>query len=86
MDDFNKLKELLDTQHDFPSVYVFKFIVPKELVEDFEKLFKGAEELKLRNSKKGNYISLTARVNVDSSDAVISVYKQAAKYEKVISL
>ena len=67
MHDFEKLKEGLEANHDFPTEYMFKFVVPNTPEKDaeFKSLLPNA---KFTNniSKTGKYISYTAIVKMDS--------------------
>ncbi|MTI33441.1 DUF493 family protein [Xanthovirga aplysinae] len=85
---FESFKEKLDLQHKFPEVYTFKFIVPSTQVEEIKSLFLLDRTSKIveKPSKGGKYISVTAKVLMDSSDDVIRIYKNAQKVEGVISL
>jgi len=78
-------RELLNSEYDWPSMYLFKFIVPRVGLQDVENLLSEAE-LTIRASKRGNYVSITARFDADSADAVIDVYKAAGGIPGVISL
>jgi uncharacterized protein len=82
---FVEFKEKLDSQHVWPSLYMFKFIVPKGIEQKILSLF-PRNELTIKKSKKGNYISLTAKVMIGSSDEIIRIYKEAYKIEGVIAL
>ena len=84
-----KLKERLVSTTEFPSEYLYKFIVPSEgnQVMDIEKLFKGKSiKLNKKDSKTGKYVSVSIRVNLSSPDEVISYYKQAETIKGIISL
>ena len=80
-----KFKELLDQEHDFPTIYTLKFIVPHTKKQEVEKLF-PQEEISLKPSRKGNYISLSITMTIESSDLVIAIYEKAAEIEGLISL
>lgn len=82
---WDRFQSLLDDQIDWPSAYLFKFIVPREEVGALTELF-DEEAMKMRSSRKGNYISVTAQLVMQSSDDVIAVYKAAAEVDGVISL
>ena len=82
---WDRFQNLLDDQTDFPSEYLFKFIVPISGLEDLKSVF-GHFPVEVRESSKGNYVSVTARMEVHSSDEVIAVYSAAAEIEDVISL
>ncbi len=76
---------LLDDQNDWPAAYLFKFIVPKAGLEQMKGVFDG-HPVKVRASNQGNYLSVTARLEMNSSDEVIAVYKAAGEVEGVVSL
>ncbi len=83
--DNKKLKDLLEHHHTWPCVYTFKFIVPISSGPDLEKVLKGHEILK-KNSKKGNYLSVTAKKTMNSSEEVMDVYAAVSQIKGVISL
>lgn len=88
-DDFSRIKKALDQYHSWPSVYMFKFIVPadNEKVAQIQALFNTkTAQITTRPSKKGTYLSLTAREVMVSADQVMKKYKQAAEIEGVIAL
>jgi len=79
------LREKLDKHYAWPALYIFKFIVPKGKEVAVKELF-PTHEVSEKESKKGNYTSLTVQMMVPSSDAVIEVYKKAAAIEGLIAL
>lgn len=87
MSDFTteEFKKKLDDIHDFPTVYMFKFIVTEDKTEAVDNLF-PANKLTYKPSSKGKYISVTANVMMPSSDRVIEIYKEAKKIEGIIAL
>ncbi|GAB6888117.1 hypothetical protein JCM13304A_16150 [Desulfothermus okinawensis JCM 13304] len=78
-------KEKLEEIHIFPDNYVFKFIVPIDRKNQVIELFKG-EDVFVRNSKNGKFISISVRCYVASSDEVIEIYKRASKIEGIVAL
>jgi len=78
-------KNILDSQHTFPGEYLFKFISPQEKKNDVIGLF-PREKVKVKQSSKGNYISVTVNLTVKSSDEVMDVYSQIHKIGEVIAL
>ena len=78
-------KEKLDSIHAWPSLYMFKFIVPVGKEEEIEQLF-PKNEVKTKHSSQGNYISLTAKLMINSSEEVINIYKKANEVQGVIAL
>lgn len=82
---FDDLRRTLDESYTWPVLYMFKFIAPKDKIDKLKTLF-PKNELIERESKEGNYLSLTCKILVNSSEEVIRVYRQASKIEGVISL
>jgi len=78
-------KQTLDQQHHWPSLYMFKFIVPHERANAIRALFAKNEILE-KPSRNGKYLSLTAKVMMPGSDAVMNVYRKAYQVPGVISL
>jgi len=78
-------REKLDQHHAWPSLYVFKFIVPAGREHEVKSLF-PLHTTTERASKQGNYTSVTVQMMIQSSDAVIEIYKKAAVIEGLIAL
>ena len=86
---FDSLKEKLEKGFDWPRVYLFKFIVPSDnqKIAQVEDLFNSKEaQISMRSSKKGNFVSVSAKEMMISPDKVIQRYKEAAKIEGIMSL
>ncbi|MFP4089985.1 MAG: DUF493 family protein [Cyclobacteriaceae bacterium] len=83
--DLQNFKQKLDKIHKWPSLYMFKFIVPSGREEEVFALF-PKNDLSTRESSKGNYISVTAKVMMGSSEAVMEKYREAHKIEGVLAL
>jgi len=86
---YKRLKNQLETDTSWPSIYLYKFIVPASLekIAEIEVIFDGTNaEIKTRDSSKGKYTSLSIKVIMDSPDAVIQKYIEVSKVEGVISL
>lgn len=82
---WDRFKELLDDQNDWPTQYTFKFIAPAPRVEELKEVF-GDHPVRVRESSKGNYMSVTAHLRMSSSDEVVAIYEEASSVEGVISL
>lgn len=87
---YKKLKsQLLDTTS-WPSIYLFKFIVPTDpqKINNIEEIFNNlGAVINTKQSKKGSYTSVSINVRMQSPDAVIEKYKEVGqKVEGVISL
>ena len=87
-DFFAKLKKQLEESTEWPTVYMFKFIVPADnkKLALVESLFSAQAKISTRSSNKGKYISVTGRVVMLSAAEVIEKYKEAAKIECLIAL
>ncbi len=87
---YKKLKQRLQETSDWPSEYIFKFIVPtkQDKIDKISEIFNhtGAV-IKTKTSSKGNYTSVSIRLSMDSPGHVIEKYKIVGyQIEGVISL
>lgn len=82
---YQSLKDKLDDQYSWPTLYMFKFIVPKGKEGEIFEIF-PTHEVSTKESRQGNYISVTAKAMMASSDAVIEIYQKAEKVSGVVSL
>lgn len=80
-----KFRDQLDRHHAWPTVYTFKFIVPRGKEEEVKTLFVNHTSVE-RPSKNGNYTSITFKMMMRSSEAVIDIYQSAAQIEGIIAL
>jgi uncharacterized protein len=81
----NGFREKLDQHYTWPSLYIFKFVVPKGKEEDLKQLFPLHTPTE-KASKQGNYTSITMQMMMPSSDAVIDVYVKASQIEGIVAL
>ncbi|HLV53015.1 MAG TPA: DUF493 family protein [Cryomorphaceae bacterium] len=87
--DFDRIRKSLDAYHDWPSVYMFKFIVPSDhrKIALVEALFNSkTAEIRSKQSAKGNYTSITVREVMTGADAVMNRYREASEIEGLIAL
>jgi uncharacterized protein len=78
-------RDKLDQHYAWPSLYMFKFIVPTGKEEEVKKLF-PLHVTTEKQSKQGNYTSVTIQMMMPSSEAVIHIYQQASIIEGLIAL
>lgn len=85
--DFNTLREKLQKQT-WPSVYMFKFIVPADNknLAFIESLFGENSKINIKQSSNGKYISLTATELMLNSNEVVEIYQKASTIKGIISL
>jgi putative lipoic acid-binding regulatory protein len=81
----DEFKEKLEKSYSWPSLYMFKFIVPAGKEQEVRKLFPKNEVVQ-KPSKNGKYISLTTEIMAGSTDQIISIYLQANRIEGLIAL
>ena len=81
----SSFRENLDKIHQWPSLYMFKFIVPKGKEEEVKQLF-PKNIVSQKSSRTGKYISITAKVMMASTDQVISIYEKANEIDGLIAL
>ena len=86
---YERLKTELDISTEWPSVYLFKFIVPTDkakilAIEDaFDNL--GAV-IKTTQSKAGNFTSVSINVMMQSAQQIVDKYIAVSGIEGIISL
>jgi len=80
-----KFRDLLEQNYQWPDYYEFKFIVKiadKNLILDKLTGF----QIVVTPSRNGNYISISARKLMNSSEEVIQIYEVMSTVQGVISL
>jgi uncharacterized protein len=75
----------LDQHYRWPSLYMFKFIVPAGKEAEVKRLF-PLHTTREKSSREGKYTSVTVQIMAPSSDTVIEVYQKAAAIEGLIAL
>jgi putative lipoic acid-binding regulatory protein len=86
---YGRLKEELLRGTEWPSNYLYKFIVPTEgdKTEKIEAIFDNTGAvIETKKSKNGKYTSLSITVHLENPDQVIEKYIEVGKVEGVISL
>ena len=84
-----KLKSQLEETSKWPSIYLYKFIVPSnsDKAEKITKIFDNTGAvIESKQSKTGKYTSLSVTVNLKNADEVVKYYKEVGEIEGVISL
>lgn len=83
--DTEQFKKKLEANHDFPCIYMFKFIVPISKKEALLNLLPKAT-INIKRSASNKFVSVTFSVEMESSDKVINIYNQAYQIEGIISI
>jgi putative lipoic acid-binding regulatory protein len=83
-----KLRAVLNDQHQWPSIFIFKFIIPSDesKLQKLKLIFGEAAEFTAKQSKKGTYTSLTVKEMILDADSVFHRYTEASKIEGIIAL
>jgi len=85
---FKSLKNQLNQVGEWPRVYFFKFIIPannKKLAK-VEALFGSEAQVNIKQSNKGNYLSISAKELMLNAERVIDRYEKASKIDGLIAL
>ncbi|MCO4783996.1 MAG: DUF493 family protein [Candidatus Cloacimonetes bacterium] len=77
--------DILNKQYEFPTKFKFKFIVPKDQIDNFKDVF-SQDKLSSKVSKKGNFTSFTIEKKVPSAQSIVEVYAMVSDLKGVISL
>lgn len=86
---YEKLKIKLEASTKFPTVYLYKFIVPTtdEHIGAVKKVFDGTvSKIDLKASKNNKYTSISIKMNASGVDEILEKYKEVGKIKGVISL
>ncbi|HPT13373.1 MAG TPA: hypothetical protein PK796_01190 [Bacteroidales bacterium] len=86
--ELERLKAILESGTSWPSVYLFKLIIPSDhrIFALVRGLFPDEARIFLRNSESGKYIIITVEELMLSADEVIGRYRKALDIEGVIML
>lgn len=83
--DLESFRSSLDANYEWPAIYPFKFIVPKDQSEKVLELF-ADDPVRANESSSGRFIAYTMEIHVHSCDEVIAIYQRVAQVPGVISL
>lgn len=78
-------RQKLEDHYAWPALYTYKFIVPRGKEDEVKQLFPYHPSTE-KQSAQGNYTSVTVQLMMQSSDAVIEIYKKAALIEGIVAL
>ncbi len=93
VEDENRLRELLNSQHEFPCDYSFK-VICRNAPGAHESIIAGMRERTglalvlpengMKASRNGNYVSMTLVLRANLADDVLDVYAQLRTFESVL--
>lgn len=75
---FDKFREQLNKEKDWPMVYMFKFIISADnrKIALVESKFSDEAIITQKESSNGKYISITVKEVMLSADSIIDKYKE----------
>jgi len=88
-DFYERLKTELNNSNQWPSEYLFKFIVPSkpENIEKVENAFNDmGAVIKTTKSKTGKFTSISIDVMAENAEIIIKKYQEVGVIEGIISL
>lgn len=82
------LRQQLEEYHEWPSVYMFKFIVPTagDKLVQVKAIFNEAVEFSVRESSGGKFVSLTVKEMMLDADSIFDRYERAGEIGGVLAL
>lgn len=85
---YEEQRQKLEQALDWPNLYMFKFIVPakKKKVDQVKALFEEGDDIRMKRSSKGNYVSLTIRKLMFHPEGVLNIYQKTKHIEGLIPL
>ncbi len=86
---YQRLREELEKNHEWPTRYMFKFIIPNDeaKVEEIKKRFDDIPyDFKQNYSRSGKYVSLTFIATMHSPDEIIARYRKVEDIEGLIAI
>jgi putative lipoic acid-binding regulatory protein len=84
----NRLRERLNEVHEWPSVYMFKFVLEpdEDRLQALLALFPAESEILRRYSSGGKYLSITVKEVMLNAEEVVLRHERAASIQGIIVL
>lgn len=84
----DRLRQTLQKVHDWPSVYMYKFIFEpdQDRLDRLIALFPPESEILRKYSSSGKYLSITVKEVMMSAEDVVARYDKASEIQGVITL
>jgi putative lipoic acid-binding regulatory protein len=86
--EYDKLRELLNQESNWPIIYMFKFIVPADnrTIALVESKFSDEATITQKESSNGKYMSITIKEVMLNADAIIEKYKEMEGIDGLMAL
>ena len=85
---YDKLRELLNKEGNWPILYMFKFIIPADnrKIALVESKFSDEATITQKESSNGKYISITVKEVMLNADSIIEKYKEMEGIEGLMAI
>jgi hypothetical protein len=86
---YKRLTQQLADDRSWPAPYLFKFIVPggEHRINEVCQFFDASKaEIRIKDSSKGSYSSISITITMASPEAVVQKYQEVSVVEGIISL
>ena len=85
---YSGLKSKLNENKEWPRLFFFKFIIPadNQKLALVEALFGPEAEVRIKQSNKGNYLSISAKELMLNADSIVERYEKASNIEGLMAL
>lgn len=85
---YNKLRELLEQENNWPTIYMFKFIIPADnhKIALIESKFSDEAIISHKASSSGKYFSITVKEVMLNADSIISKYREMEGIEGLMAI
>jgi uncharacterized protein len=83
-----RLRQLLNDNHKWPTIYMFKFLMQNDplLMARLKNVFNESAEIRTRFSERGNYVSITVKEMVMHADTVFERYEAVSNIQGITAL
>lgn len=85
---YNQLRNQLLESTNWPSLYMFKFIIPnkEEKLLAVKNLFPKETEFSYKTSRDIKFIGITVKKEMNSPDDILEIYANAKNIEGLVAL
>jgi hypothetical protein len=88
MKNYDKLRELLNEDKQWPRLYMYKFIIPNQddKVEQVASKMQANCQISYKHTNNLKFVSLTCKVTMHSADSIVDVLISVAEISGVMVL
>lgn len=88
VENYEKLKALLNEDKQWPRLYMYKFIIPNkdDNVEQVASRMPARSQITYKHTNNLKYVSLTCKVTMNSAESIIQVLIRGAEISGVMVL